>query len=69
VRKYSARKPCLARRDVSCDFLSSFLKQNLDTIRLFQAFFNQIDWHAIGTKRRPASVPVKLGCILPPNQI
>ncbi len=54
---------------MSCDVLISFLKGNLDAIRLLQAFFDQIVWHAIGTQRHPASVPVKLGCVLCLNQI
>jgi hypothetical protein len=57
-------KSSLVRRNVSCDFLSSFLEENLDMNRLFQAFFDQIVWCAIGTQRHPASVPAKLGCIL-----
>ncbi len=32
------------------DLFKSFLKGNLDTIRLFQAFFDQIVWLAIGTQ-------------------
>jgi hypothetical protein len=57
-------KSCLVRRGVSCDFLSSFLKRNLDRTRLFEALFDQIVWCAIGTQRRAASAPVKLGCVL-----
>jgi hypothetical protein len=45
---------------VSCDFLGSYLEGNFDAIRLFQAIFDQIVWHAISIQRRPASVPVKL---------
>jgi hypothetical protein len=35
-------KSCLVRRDVSCVFLVSFFKENLDAIGLFQAFFDQL---------------------------
>ncbi len=41
-------KPCLVGRDVSCDVLRSFFKGDLDSIRPFQAFFDQLVWHAIG---------------------
>jgi hypothetical protein len=54
---------------MSCDYLGSFLKGYLDMIRLFQAFFDQLVLHAIGTQRSPASVPVELGCLLCLNQI
>ncbi len=53
----------------TCNFLSSFLKGNLDMIGLFQAFFDQIVWHAIGIQRHPASVQVKLAYILHLNWI
>jgi hypothetical protein len=62
-------KSCLVRRDVSRDFLGSFLEEDLDSIRVFQAFFDQLVWHAIGTQRSPASVPVKLGCLLSLDKI
>jgi hypothetical protein len=62
-------KLSLVRCDMICNFLSSFLEGNLITIGPFQAFFDQIVWHAIGTQRRPASVSVKLGCVLCLNQI
>jgi hypothetical protein len=54
---------------MTCDLLSSFLEENLDLIRLFQAFFDQIVWHTIVTQRCPASVPVELGRILYLDQI
>ncbi len=54
---------------MTCNLLSSFLKGNLDTIGLFQAIFDQIVWHAIGTQRHPASIPVELGGILRLDQI
>ncbi len=57
-------KSCLVRCNVSYEFLSSFLKGNLDMIDLLQAFFDQIVCHAISTQRCPAIVPVKLGCVL-----
>ncbi len=41
---------------MTCNLLSSFLKGNLDTIELFQAFFDQIVWHAVGTQRRPGAL-------------
>ncbi len=62
-------KLCLVRCDVSGNLFSSFLEGSLDTIKLFQAFFNQIVWYAISTQRRPASIPVELGCILHLDQI
>jgi hypothetical protein len=37
---------------------------NLDMIGLFQAFFDQIVWHAISAQRCPASTPIELGHIL-----
>ncbi len=46
--------------DKTCNILGSFLEAHLDTIMLFQAFFDQIVWGAI-TQRRPGSIPVKLG--------
>ncbi len=49
---------------MSCDILCSFLKGNLDIIRLFHASFDQLVWHAISTQRSSASVPVELGCRL-----
>jgi hypothetical protein len=36
---------------------------------LFQTHFNQFVWHAIGTQRRPSSIPVKLGRILRLDEI
>ncbi len=54
---------------MSCDFFHSFLEGYLDLIRLFQAFFDQLVWRAIGTQRSPASVPVELGCMLSLDQI
>ncbi len=53
VRKRECRevlgsKLCLVGRDVSCDVLQIFFEGNLDSIKLFQAFFNQLVWHAIG---------------------
>jgi hypothetical protein len=54
---------------VTCNFLSSFLEENLDTIGLLQAFFDQIVWRAIGTQRHPASISVELGHILRHDQI
>ncbi len=59
----------MVRRDVTCNLLSSFLERDLDMIGLFQAFFDQIVWHAIGTQRHPASIPVELGRILCLDQI
>jgi hypothetical protein len=50
--------------NVTCNLLTSFLEGYFDTIKLFQVFFDQIGWHAIGTKRGPESIPVKLGRIL-----
>ncbi len=60
---------CLVRRNVSCDIFGFFLKEDLDSIRLFHAFFDQLVWHAIGTQRSPASVPVELGCLLSLDKI
>jgi hypothetical protein len=54
---------------VSHDFLGSFLEGDLDLIRLFQAFFDQLVWSAISTQRSPASVPVEVGCLLSLDQI
>jgi hypothetical protein len=62
-------KLSLVGRDVTCNLLSSFLEGNLDTIKLFQAFFDQIVWHAISIQRHPASIPVELGPILHLDQI
>jgi hypothetical protein len=47
----------------------AFSQNNLDTNGLFQAFFDQIVWHAISTQRCPGSIPVELGCILCLDQI
>ncbi len=47
-REVLSSKSCLVRSNVSCNLLSSFLKGNLDLIRLFQAFFDQIVWYTIG---------------------
>jgi hypothetical protein len=55
--------------NVSCNDLGSFLEGDFDMIRLFHAFFDQLVWHAIGTKGSPASVSVKLGCLLSLNKI
>ncbi len=49
---------------MSCDTLGSSLEGDLDSIRLFHVFFDQIVWHAIGTQRSSARVPVELGCLL-----
>ncbi len=49
---------------MTCNLLGSFLKENFDMIRLFQTLFDQVVWRVIGTKRRPASIPFKLGRIL-----
>ncbi len=46
------------------NLLGSFLKGDLDSIGLFQTLFDLLVWHAIGTQRCPASIPVKLGRIL-----
>ncbi len=54
---------------MTCNLLSSFLIRNLDTIGMFQAFFDQFVWRAIGTQRHPASIPVELGNILCLDQI
>jgi hypothetical protein len=54
---------------MACNLLSSFLEDNYDAIWLFQAFFDQIVWHAIGTQRRPSNIPVKLGHILQLDKI
>jgi hypothetical protein len=62
-------KLCLVRRDMSSNLFSFFLGGNLDMIRQFQAFFDQIIWCAIGTQRRSTSIPVELGHILCLDQI
>jgi hypothetical protein len=49
-------KLSLVRHNVSCDILGSFLERDLDSIRLCQAFFNQLVWCAIGIQRSPARV-------------
>jgi hypothetical protein len=46
------------------NLLDSFLEGDLDSIGLFLTLLDQIVWHAIGTQRRQASKPVKLGHIL-----
>ncbi len=43
------------------NLLGSFLEGDLDSIGLFETFFDQLVWHAIGTQTRPASTPIKLG--------
>ncbi len=40
------------------------LKGDLDLIGLLQTLPDQLVWRAIGTQRRPVSIPVKLGRIL-----
>jgi hypothetical protein len=68
--KVLSAKLCLVRCNVTCDFLSSFLEGNLDTIGLFHALFDQIVWCSIGTQRHPVSIPVEMvGCILHLDQI
>ncbi len=54
----------LVRHNVSCDTLWSFFRGDLDSIGLFQAFLNELVWHAIGAKRIPVPVPAKLECWL-----
>jgi hypothetical protein len=44
-------KLSLVRRGMTCNLLSSFLEGNLNTIRLFLAFFSLIVLHAINTQR------------------
>jgi hypothetical protein len=51
------------------NLLGSFLERDLDLIGLFQTLFDQFVWHAIGTQRRPSSIPVELGRILPLDKI
>ncbi len=65
----SSAKLSLVRCNMTCNFLSYFNKGHLDMIGLFQAFIDQIVWHAIGTQRHPASIPVELGHILRLDQI
>ncbi len=57
-------KSSLVGHNMTCNLLHSFLERDLDSIRLFQAFFNQIVWRTIGTQRHPMSIPVELGRIL-----
>ncbi len=64
TREVLSAKSSLVGHNVTCNLLSSFLEGYLDMIGLFQAFFDYIVWHAIGTQRCPASIPVKLGRVL-----
>jgi hypothetical protein len=65
-RSMNARKylgPNHAWLGAMCPVIS-FVPFSIDSIRLFHAFFDQLVWHAVGTQRSPANVPVELGCCL-----
>jgi hypothetical protein len=57
-------KLSLVGRNMTHNLHGSFFEGDLDSSGLFQTLFAEVVWHAIGTQRCPASIPVKLECTL-----